>query len=117
MQTAAAASATRPATRAGEPVRDPRRSRRLLPPATGHREAELLFGRRRRELADEAAFVDDEDAIGEREDLLELERDEEHRAAGVALLDQTAVHELNGADVETARRLRRDQHLRVAVDL
>ena len=51
------------------------------------------------------------------EDLLELERDEQHAAALVALLDEPAVHELDRADVEAARRLRRDQHLRVAVDL
>ena len=90
----------------------------LLPaPAAGHREPELFLGRRRRELADDAALVDDEDAVGEREDLLELERDEEHRAAGVALLDEAAVDELDRADVETARRLRGDQHLRIAVDL
>ena len=41
--------------------------------AAGHREPELLLGRRRRELADDAALVDHEDAVGEREDLLELE--------------------------------------------
>ena len=49
--------------------------------AAGHREAELLLGRGRRELADDPALVDDEDAVGEREDLLELERDEQDRAA------------------------------------
>ena len=38
-------------------------------------------------------------------------------AALVALLDEPAVHELDRADVEAARRLRGDQHLRVAVDL
>src|SRR5579871_1878320 len=90
---------------------------RLLAPAAGHGEPELFLGRGRRELADDPALVDHEDAIREREDLLELERDEEHRSAGVALLDETAVHELDRADVESARRLRGDEHLRVGVDL
>ena len=38
-------------------------------------------------------------------------------ASLVALLDEAAVHELDRADVEAPRRLRGDQHLRVAVDL
>ena len=69
------------------------------------------------ELADDLALVDDEDPVGEREDLLELERDEQDRAALVALLDQAPVDELDRADVEAARRLRGDQDARVAVDL
>ena len=63
---------------------------------------------------DDPALVDDEDAVGEREHLLELERDEQHGASLVALLDEPAVHELDRADVEPARRLRRDQDTRVA---
>ena len=63
------------------------------------------------------ALEDDEDPVGEREDLLQLERDEQDGPALVALLDEPAVDELDRADVEAARRLRRDQHLRVAVDL
>ncbi len=89
----------------------------LLAAAAGHRDAELLLGRGRRELADDLALVHDEDPVGEREDLLELERDEQDRAALVALLDQPAVDELDRADVEAARRLGGDQDLRVAVDL
>ena len=73
--------------------------------------------RRRRELADDLALVDDENPVGEREDLLELERDEQDPAPLVALLDEPPVDELDRADVEAARRLRGDQHLRVAVDL
>ena len=93
-----------------------RRSRRL-PARAGHRDAELVLGDARSELADDLALVEHEDPVGEREDLLELERDEQHCAALVPLLDEPAVDELDRADVETARRLRRDQHLRVAVDL
>src|SRR5439155_22480478 len=44
-------------------------------------------------------------------------RDEQHSAALVSLLDQAPVDELDRADVEAASRLRRDQHLRVTVDL
>src|SRR5581483_11914746 len=122
----AASAATREPRTARHPPRPregcagpPRRSRGgFLPsPAAGHREAELLLGRGRRELADDATLVDHEDAVREGEDLLELQRDEEHRASRVALLDEAAVDELDRADVEAARRLRRDQHLRIAVDL
>ena len=63
------------------------------------------------------ALEDDEDPVGEREDLVQLERDEQDAAALVALLDEPPVDELDRAHVEAARRLRGDQHLRVAVDL
>ena len=53
----------------------------------------------------------------ERQDLLELERDEQDGAALVALLDEPAVDELDRADVEPARRLAGDEHPRVALDL
>ena len=53
------------------------------------------------------ALVDDEDPVGEREDLVELERDEQDRPALVALLDEPPVDELDRADVEAARRLAR----------
>ena len=68
-------------------------------------------------LADDLPLVDDEDPVGEREDLVELERDEEDRAPLCALLDEPPVQELDRADVEAARRLRRDQHLGIARDL
>ena len=64
-----------------------------------------------------SSLVHDEDAVGEREHLVELERDEQDRAALVALGDEPPVHVLDRADVEAARRLRRDQHVRVARDL
>src|SRR3954447_4239492 len=89
----------------------------LFAPAARHREAQLLLRCGRRELADDASLVDDEDPVRQREDLLELERHEQDRPTGVPLLDQAAVDELDRAHVEAARRLRGDQHLRVAVDL
>ena len=63
------------------------------------------------------ALEHDEDAVGERQHLVELERDEQDRSPLVPLLDQAPVDELDRTDVETAGRLRGDQHARVAVDL
>src|SRR5205823_12326629 len=96
---------------AREPARDRGRScgGRLL--STEHLEPDLLFRHLARVLADDLALVDDEDAVGERQDLLELERDEQDRAALVALRHQPAVKVLDGADVEAARGLRGDEHL------
>ena len=47
------------------------------------------------------------DAVGEREQLLEVLADEEHAAAARAQIEEQAVDELGGADVDAARRLRR----------
>ena len=66
---------------------------------------------------DDLALVDDEDPVGERQDLVELEGDEQDGAALVPLLDEAAVDELDRADVEAAGRLRRDEDARVARDL
>jgi len=93
-------------------------SSRCFPAAAAdHRDPELLLGDARRELAHDLALEHDEDPVGEREDLFELERDEQHASALVALPDEAAVHELDRADVEPAGRLRGDQDPRVAVDL
>src|SRR5262249_12075363 len=94
-----------------------RSSRSLAPSRARHGDAELLFADVRRELAHELTLVNDEDAVREREDLVELERDEQNRSSGVALRDEAAVDELDRADVETARRLRRDEDARIAGDL
>ena len=69
------------------------------------------------ELADELAAVEHADAVGEREDLVELGRHEQHGGARVAHLDDAAVDELDRADVEAARRLRDEQQLEVAGEL
>ena len=70
-----------------------------------------------RQLGHDPALVDHEHAVGERADLLQLERDEQHAAAGVALLEQPPVDELDRADVEPARRLRGDRDLRLLGEL
>src|SRR5688500_11798678 len=103
----------------GSPVPPPGRvtASRGLPPAAGHRDAERLLGDTRWELPDDPALEDDEDPVGERQDLVQLEGDEQHAAAFVALPDEAAVDELDRADVEAARRLCGDQDLRIAVDL
>src|SRR5437762_2696576 len=89
---------------------------RRLSAAAEHLEADLLLRDLAFVLADDLALVEDEDAVGEREDLLELERDQEDRASLVSLLDQSSVQIFDRPDVEAARRLRCDQHLRVARD-
>ena len=68
-------------------------------------------------LGDEPSFVEDEDPIREREDLVELERDEQDGPALVPLLDEPPVHELDRSDVQAPRRLCGDEHARVTRDL
>ena len=53
----------------------------------------------------------------ERADFVELDRDEEDRLARVAHLDDLVVDELDGADVDAARRLADDQHVGIALHL
>src|SRR5207237_9337316 len=89
----------------------------ILRSPTGHGHAELLLGRGRRELAHDLAFDHDEDPVGQRDNLLELERDEQDSSTLVSLLDQAAVDELDRPDVESPRRLGRHQGARIPVDL
>ena len=84
----------------------------------GHQQAELALVRRvGPALAGDAAAAHHQDAVGQREDLVELDRDQQDRLAGVAQRDEAAVDELDRADVDAARRLADEQHLRVALDL
>src|SRR5687768_6842277 len=94
-----------------------RRSCDFLSLPAEHLHADLLLRHAVRVLGHDPALVDDQDAVGEGEDLLELERDEENRPPLVALLHEAAVEVLDRADVKSSRGLRRDQHLRVAIDL
>src|ERR1044071_7612385 len=89
----------------------------LITASAGHVQAEVLLGGLRRELGHDAALIDHQDAIRQRADLLHLERDEQHAAARVTLLDQPPVHELDRADVQPAGRLRGDDHARVGGEL
>src|SRR5262245_7447423 len=88
-----------------------------VPLDAGHEQAELGFsGLGARQLADQAAVEHHEDAVGERQDLVELDRDQQDRLAGGAHLQQAAVDELDGPDVDAARRLYDQQQSRVALD-
>src|SRR4051812_35396415 len=93
------------------------RLRRAAPEAA-HPLADLLDGRlgtgnARRD----AAARDDEQAVADLEQLVELLADDEHRAAGVAQRQQLATDLRRGADVDAPGRLRDDEKLRLGVDL
>ena len=100
--------------RRAHPVCTPVRIRR---DARHHETDGPLGGLRLRHLADDAPVVHDQDAVRERQDLVELDRDQEDRLAGVAEGHQPAVDELDGADVHAARRLADQQQIRVPVEL
>ena len=68
-------------------------------------------------LAGDAAVEHHDDPVGERLDLVELDRDEQDRLAAVAQRDDLLVDELDGADVDAAGRLADQQHLGVALHL
>ena len=63
------------------------------------------------------SLVHGQDAVRQVEDLVQLEGDEQHGPAGVALLDQPPVDELDRSDVEAARRLCGEQHAWRGLDL
>ena len=54
--------------------------------------------------------------MGEIEDLLDLARDQQDADTGFGGASQAVGHVLDGTDVEPTRRLRRDQHRRLAAD-
>ena len=84
----------------------------------GHVEAEFLYGRFLGvEFTDDLAFVHDEDAVGEVHDLVQFQADEQHGRAAVALGHDLLVDILDGADVQAAGGLHRNQQLGVFVDL
>ena len=83
----------------------------------GHHEAEDVARRVPRHDSDDPAAVHHRDAVGERRDLVELGRDDDHRHARVARLDDALVDELDRADVESAGRLRGDEQPQLAAQL
>ena len=68
-------------------------------------------------LADDLAVEHHEDAVGQRADFVELDRDQQDGLAGIAHLDDLVVDELDGADIDAARRLADDQHVGIALHL
>ncbi len=81
-----------------------------------HQQAErALVGAARRHLADDAAGEHHQDAVGERAGSRRARpRPAARRCPGRARFDQLAMDELDGADVDAARRLADQQHLGVA---
>src|SRR5215207_3459222 len=75
--------------------------------------ADLAIGK----VADDLALVDDEYAIGEIEDFIQVERDQQHTAVLVPLGHELAVHELDGADIEPAGGLDGEDHPRLPIEL
>ena len=83
-----------------------------------HHETDLLFVFLLRvHLSHESSFIDDGQPIGQSIQLLQLERYQKHRLAGVARLDQLLVHELYRANVQSACRLNGDDELGIAFQL
>ena len=70
-----------------------------------------------RHVRHDASAIHHGDAVGEREDLLQVLADQKHRAAARAERQELAVDELGRADVDAARRLRGEQDFRLARDL
>ena len=85
------------------------RARRLLAPCRRASRARSRPRSRPTCAPDDLALVHDEDAVGEREHLVELQGDEQDRAALVALFDEAAVQVLDRSDVEAASGLRGDR--------
>jgi hypothetical protein len=86
--------------------------------ASSHQKSDLVL---RRFAVIERAFdlpvVNDRDGVGKIHDFIELIGNEQDCDALVALRNQRPVHVLNGADVQSACRLDRDQDLRVIGNL
>src|SRR5208282_5921419 len=83
-----------------------------------HQEAEVLgVGLLGLPLAGDAPAAQHDDAVGQREDLVELDGDEQNRLACVALADDAFVDELDRTDVDSPRRLADQHDLWIALDL
>src|SRR5436309_3443 len=93
-ESTAAAGALMPAPAPAKPappllgrLRQAYGSCRPLAPTAGHRDPQLLLCRVRRVLADDLPLLDDAASVGQRENLFELERDEQPTYARAAVLD------------------------------
>ena len=78
----------------------------------GHQQTELFSIRlvRAHDIYD-PAFVHHGDAVGQREDLVKLGRNQQNRGTRVALGDDVAVNEFDRREVDAARRLLGDQQI------
>src|SRR6266851_5239618 len=82
--------------------------------APGHQQAEPSLIRFGRLEAHDPPLIHHRYPVRKRAHLVELSRDQKNRRALIPLLHQPAMDELDGPDVDTARRLGREQDLRVA---
>ena len=74
-----------------------------LPLGAGHQQAQRLAGGiGRGDLAHQPAAGEDDDPVGDADQLVEVLRHQEHAAAGLAQRAQLSVDVLAGADVQTA---------------
>ena len=69
------------------------------------------------DLAGDPPLVEDDDAVGEREHLVEVLADQQHGDVELRGVAKVVVNVLDRADVETARRRGGDQHARRAREL
>ena len=69
------------------------------------------------DIGGDPAAVEDDDAIGERQQLVELFGDEQHRAAATAEIEDLLMNEDRAADVDAAGRLGGDEKTRFEVEL
>ena len=82
---------------------------------TRHKQAQPLRGRLgARHNVHDAPFVNDGDTVGEGQNLVQVLGDQQNRRTAPAFLDQPLVNVLRRADVQAARRLRRDDRARRA---
>ena len=82
-----------------------------------HHQAEHVTRGVARHDADDPAAVHDGDAVGERDDLVELRRHHDDGNAGVAGLDDAGVHELDRPDIEPTGRLGGDEEAQLPTEL
>src|SRR5438552_764109 len=103
-----------PRWRSGSATRSRRRSRA----APGHPESErALIGVARTGLVHQAALVNHEDPVAERQDLGQLRGDEQYRPSRVTLAQQALVEERDRAQVDAAGRVSGQDHRRAAGQL
>ena len=90
----------------------------LLVLCSSHHQAQPLeVGLVARHFAEDVPAVDDSDAIRERQDLLELGGDEQHRHARLCRGAEARRDVLDRTDVEPLRRLAGDEYRRVSREL
>src|SRR5688572_12010606 len=83
----------------------------------GHEQTDLALVRFRIALADDAAAAHDEDAVGKRAHLVELDGYKQDRLARVAHGEELTVDELDRADIDAARRLSDEEHGGISLEL